>query len=362
MVSVAAVGPGHPDTECSIDRKTSKPQQRPHTCLTKDIPRSRVVTGNVFITPHSFGWVLLFAWRRSASTCYPAICHGERVSAERSNLLSAEDPRQKVGLVRKVGSHWPRWNARSPGARSLAAYGRAAQHPYLSERFIMSVGASLVQEMGATAAGNATQSAFRAVVGGIMTKRGAEQFERLGLLNPKDVLHTSTIGTQLKLGAIKGWQIFTSDPDVWAQKILMPALAKAGITKPMDVLLAFQQLFSNRMAGNVANVLGVQSTRINKDVAMLGQTAATQHNPAAAVAGCNPKSAPRLGECTISPDDLAPPFWTFAQTATSAPNWLDVLDPIFLAVIVAELFARRYMALGHNNNAPLLVFLWLTIR
>ena len=57
---------------------------------------------------------------------------------------------------------------------------------------------------------------------------------------------------------------------------------------------------------------------------------------------------------------LTPAFGAFAATAATATNGFYILVPIMLAIAIAKLFARFYVALGNDENA-LIVFLRLAI-
>ncbi len=142
--------------------------------------------------------------------------------------------------------------------------------PYLSERFVTSIAPSLMLEMGSSSAGTALTSLGQSIIAGKMTKRAAQEMERLGLIDPSNILKTMSTSTQLKPGAVKGWRQAASDPDLWAQQVLLPAMVAKGITDPLAQRLEFGVVFGNRTAENVANVLATQSTRLNKDAAMIG--------------------------------------------------------------------------------------------
>jgi hypothetical protein len=90
--------------------------------------------------------------------------------------------------------------------------------------------APVIQAMGGYRAGTGLQAFDRAGIGGVMTTRGTSWLEKLGLLNPDDVHNGESGYVRIDPGSIKGSDQMASDPQAWANSVLLPALEKAGMT------------------------------------------------------------------------------------------------------------------------------------
>ncbi|WP_162995593.1 phage tail tape measure protein [Janthinobacterium agaricidamnosum] len=110
----------------------------------------------------------------------------------------------------------------------------------------------LVQEVGGHRAGTALMSGYSNLYQGRTTKRAVHNMEKLGLIGDHSkVTHdkvgqTSTIGP----GALLGSDIFRRSQFEWLEKVLLPQLAKKGITDPKKIEDIIGGLFSTRTAGN----------------------------------------------------------------------------------------------------------------
>lgn len=142
--------------------------------------------------------------------------------------------------------------------------------PYVSEEFLGRVAPTLMQELGARTAGTAITSLSQAIVGGKMSKKAMGEFVRMGLVDQSNIIHTTGVGTQIKTGGVKGYELFSQDPYLWAQQILLPAMLSHGGVTPEKRRAMFSALFSNRNAESAANILTTQSARIEKDRALYG--------------------------------------------------------------------------------------------
>jgi hypothetical protein len=98
-----------------------------------------------------------------------------------------------------------------------------------------------------------------------------KQLASIGLIKDKDLAKTSTgaIKGILPGHHIQGYQLAQSDPYLWVQKNLLPAMQAHGITKKQDQLAMISQVFSNRMAAQLAGIFATQGQRIEKDMALL---------------------------------------------------------------------------------------------
>ncbi|MCA0249734.1 MAG: hypothetical protein LCH93_24240 [Proteobacteria bacterium] len=151
----------------------------------------------------------------------------------------------------------------------LAKYSRQAGLGF-SKKFLTTLAPSLGQELSASSAGNALSTFHGTVVGGKMKNVAADEFDRLGLVAPGKITRTKTGSVKgIKMGGIKNWQIAASDPDVWVNETLLPALEKAGITKEEDQLATVSTLFRDRTAAQLVGILLRQHQRLQKDRGMI---------------------------------------------------------------------------------------------
>lgn len=129
---------------------------------------------------------------------------------------------------------------------------------------------SIVQEWGGFRYGTAAMSAYQNIYQGRTTKRAANNMERLGLIEDPSKLKHDKAGqiAFLDVGAIKGSDLFKKDQFEWMQQVLLPQLAKKGITEQGDVLDAIGSIFTNRTASNLFSDMYLQRDIINKSAKM----------------------------------------------------------------------------------------------
>ncbi|MDR3473340.1 MAG: hypothetical protein P4M09_16900 [Devosia sp.] len=147
-------------------------------------------------------------------------------------------------------------------------YGRVATAGW-SDAFYTTVLPSLVQELGASGAGTALMTFQQASVR--QTKGASHLWEKLGLLNPAAVTSNGT-GVTIGPGGFKDDALYSSNPYLWAQKYLLPAIDKqighVATVGDTDALRIIETLYGPRMAAQMANILVNQSQRINKDIGL----------------------------------------------------------------------------------------------
>ena len=125
----------------------------------------------------------------------------------------------------------------------------------------------LVQEMGGNRVGTSMMSAYQNIYQGKTTKRAANMLDDLGLVaDPSKVKHDK-VGqiAQLGVGALKGSDIFRHNQFEWMEKILLPQLAKKGITEKQQILDTIGGIFSNRTASNLFGQMYLQRDQIHKN-------------------------------------------------------------------------------------------------
>lgn len=106
----------------------------------------------------------------------------------------------------------------------------------------------LVQEMGGDRVGTGLMSAYQNLYQGRTTKAAAKQLEALGLIGDKSKVTYDTVGQEAYVGpgALKGGELFKQDIFAWVDTLLLPQLAKAGITSQQQILDAVGSILTNR--------------------------------------------------------------------------------------------------------------------
>ncbi|ENU92509.1 phage tail tape measure protein, TP901 family, core region [Acinetobacter vivianii] len=129
---------------------------------------------------------------------------------------------------------------------------------------------SIVQEWGGFRYGTAAMSAYQNIYQGRTTKRAANNMQRLGLIEDPSKLKHDKAGqiAFLDVGAIKGADLFRKDQFAWMEEVLLPQLAKKGITTKDQVLDTIGSIFTNRTASNLFGDMYLQRDIINKSAKM----------------------------------------------------------------------------------------------
>jgi hypothetical protein len=124
----------------------------------------------------------------------------------------------------------------------------------------------LIQEMGGHAVGTGLMSAYSNIYQGKTTVRAAQEMMNLGLLDKKNVEYNK-IGMikRIKPGALLGGDLFKASPLEWLEKVLLPQMAKKGITDPDKVKDMISTIFTNRTAANLFSTMYMQRDQIHKN-------------------------------------------------------------------------------------------------
>ena len=125
----------------------------------------------------------------------------------------------------------------------------------------------LVQEMGGNRVGTSLMSAYQNLYQGRTTKRSAKKLEEFGLIGDKSKVTHDKAGqlSFLNPGALLGSNLFRENQFEWMEKVLLPQLAKKGITEKNQVLDAIGSIFSNRTASNLHSQFYLQRVQIHKN-------------------------------------------------------------------------------------------------
>ncbi|MFW2402808.1 hypothetical protein ACN4GL_32505, partial [Burkholderia pseudomallei] len=124
----------------------------------------------------------------------------------------------------------------------------------------------LIQEMGGHQVGTGLMSAYSNVYQGKTTVRAAQEMMKLGLLDKTNVEYNK-IGMikRIKPGALLGGDLFKASPLEWLEKVLLPQMAKKGVTDPDKVKDMISTIFTNRTAANLFSTMYMQSQQIHKN-------------------------------------------------------------------------------------------------
>ena len=125
----------------------------------------------------------------------------------------------------------------------------------------------LVQEMSGNRVGTSLMSAYQNLYQGRTTKRSARKLEEFGLIGDKNKVKHDKAGqvSFLDPGALLGAELFRENQFEWLEKVLLPQLAKKGITEKKQVLDAIGSIFSNRTASNLYSQMYLQRVQIHKN-------------------------------------------------------------------------------------------------
>lgn len=125
----------------------------------------------------------------------------------------------------------------------------------------------LVQEMGGHRVGTSMMSAYNNLYQGRTSKRAALNLDQLGLIGDHTKVRHDKVGqtAQLNPGALLGSDLFQQNQFEWMETVLLPQLAKKGITDKKQVLDTIGSLFSNRTAGDLFANMYLQREQIHKN-------------------------------------------------------------------------------------------------
>ncbi|WP_316171271.1 hypothetical protein [Bradyrhizobium sp. SZCCHNRI1058] len=151
-------------------------------------------------------------------------------------------------------------------------YGRAATNA-LSDDFMLKTAPTLAQELGGSSAGKALSSFYTQFVGGKMSNKAVEALATYGLLDPSKVIKTTTGNVKgVKPGGIVGQEYLqpgATDPYAWTNNVLIPALAKKGVTDPAQIQEVIAAIASQQTTAQMMSIFATQQARIQKDAALV---------------------------------------------------------------------------------------------
>ena len=147
-------------------------------------------------------------------------------------------------------------------------YGRAATTA-LSDDFILKTAPTLAQELGGSSTGKALSSFYQQFVGGKMSNIALKTLAKYGLIDETKVERTKTgLIKGVHPGGIVGGEYLTpgnADPYQWVNKVLLPALAKKGVTDPAEIQQIIAAISSQQTTAQLLSIFATQQSRIEKN-------------------------------------------------------------------------------------------------
>lgn len=150
--------------------------------------------------------------------------------------------------------------------------GQFSQHAGVAFRGLSDEGllhmSGLMIEQGGSKAATSLMSLYQNLIAGRVPKKTMGFIQDLGLAQLAMETHGAVGGKPLKslvMKNVKDSALLQADPPKWMTDVLMPALAKKGITKDADVLKAVNDVLSNRNASNQASIMTTQQFQVLRD-------------------------------------------------------------------------------------------------
>jgi exonuclease VII small subunit len=110
----------------------------------------------------------------------------------------------------------------------------------------------MVQEMGGDRAGTGLNSLYKSLYQGVAKKRAVVNLGKLGLIGDTSKVKLDKAGqtASMEPGALLGADLFRDNPFEWMEKVLLPQLAKKGITDERKVIDTMGMIVSNSVGGS----------------------------------------------------------------------------------------------------------------
>jgi hypothetical protein len=182
----------------------------------------------------------------------------------------------------------------------------------------------LVQEMGGDRVGTGLMTAYSSLYQGHASKRSVQNMQKLGLIEDTSKVHFDKAGQMafLNPGALKGAELFKKSQFEWMKEVLLPTLAKKGLTSKDQVLDAIGAIFSSRKGADLMAAMYLQRQQIEKnerlnrgaaDIDTIDKTSRTT------AAGKELNAAAKLADAKLRFGAAALPIYTSAlDTAANA--------------------------------------------
>ncbi len=125
----------------------------------------------------------------------------------------------------------------------------------------------LVQMQGGDKVGTGLSASYSSLYQGRTTKRAAMNLDKYGLIGDKSKVKHDKVGqtSQLNPGALLGSDLFRQSQYEWVKQILIPTLAKKGITEDKEIADVIASIVSNRKGADLLATMVLQRGLIDKD-------------------------------------------------------------------------------------------------
>lgn len=332
---VAALGMGPDTTKKAIDfaaaMKTFGTSQTENLELMRD---AMSVFGNL---EHAQMVMPLLAKMKFGNTAMFGAGHGEentrqfmdmlKVIETRGGLSSEGEFNKQANIIQQVISatggrvNATEWrNLISTGG--LAAKGMSDEALYYTMEH-------LVQEQGGDKVGTGLSAAYGNLYQGRTSVRAARNLEKLGLIGDKSKVSNDKSGqvSHLDPGALLGSDIFRRSQYEWLKQVLLPALAKKGLTSKDQVLDAIGSIFTNKKAADLFGSMYLQQEQIEKSEKLnrgADNVDQLDQQGRASAAGKEIDAEKKLADLKLRMGNAILPMYSAAlETAAGALEWLN---------------------------------------
>ena len=124
----------------------------------------------------------------------------------------------------------------------------------------------LVQEQGGDKVGTGLSALYSSLYQGRTTKRAAMNLDKYGLIGDKTKVKHDKAGqvSYMDPGALRGGQVLRDNPFEWMETVLLPALAKKGVTDKDKILDVIGSVVSNKKGADILAAMYMQREQIHK--------------------------------------------------------------------------------------------------
>ncbi len=131
---------------------------------------------------------------------------------------------------------------------------------------------SAIMEMGGQRAGTALSAVGRAMYGGIMPKRNADEFARLNLLDMRHVKEGKGGSMRIDSGGFRGIDVLSKEGLLaYTERVLKPAMEKRGINTAQQQQIEMYRLFPTETSRRLIGLFLQQAETVRRDVNLRGQ-------------------------------------------------------------------------------------------
>lgn len=183
----------------------------------------------------------------------------------RGGTKSKADFESQANMVQKVISA-TRGRVQADEWRNVISTGGTAAKLMRDDAFYYQL-EPLVQMMGGDKVGTGLSAAYTSLYQGRTTKRAAINLEKYGLIGDKTKVKHDKVGqtSQLDPGALLGAKLFRESQYEWVKQVLLPTLAKKGVTDQKEIVDVIGSFVSNKKGADMLAAMVMQQQLIDKD-------------------------------------------------------------------------------------------------